>query len=316
MIDIHQLLEKIELIPQDDTLYLVDKLPCGTGMFVCNGNILYLVPNKENCDSFGIRTDFLHLETNVYVSAFNTSVLSFENGYYNYVELLLSKMQGPEEDLSAFTNLCMAHASYMAGREFIPFFDSLVSLFQLPKEQNYKNLIGLMGELLFIEFMYNEHGVDLSPFWHSEGAASKLDFVCPHVSFEVKTTANDSMCFTIKHNQLFGNSGKTYLIAVSINENNTGRTLDDIISNLLENPDYCNSLQFTENIEKEKRRISPIEMKTKRFSLKKINAYNTKEINPFVAIPDCVEELSYKLNLLPFMCTDISKTTILPEYNK
>lgn len=62
MIDIHQLLEKIELIPQDDTLYLVDKLPCGTGMFVCNGNILYLVPNKENCDSFGIRTDFLHLD--------------------------------------------------------------------------------------------------------------------------------------------------------------------------------------------------------------------------------------------------------------
>ena len=172
MTEIRQLLDKIEFIPKDNTLYLLDKLPYGTGLFTCNGNILYLVPNKENCDSLGIRTDFLHLETNVYVSAFNTSVSSFENGYYNYVELLLSKMQDPEEDLSAFTNLCMAHASYMAGREFIPFFDSLVSLFQLPKEQNYKNLIGLMGELLFIEFMYNEHDVDLSPFWHSEGSAS------------------------------------------------------------------------------------------------------------------------------------------------
>ena len=300
MIDIHQLLDKIESIPQDNTLYLLDKLPCGTGLFVCNGNILYVVPNKENCDSLGIKTSFLHLETNVYVSAFNTSVSSFENGCYNYVELLLSKMMDSEEDLSAFTNLCMAHASFMDGKEFVAFFDSLVSLFQLPKEQSYKNLIGLMGELLFIEFMYNEHSIDISPFWHSDGSASKLDFVCPCANFEVKTTANDSMCFTIKHNQLFDTSGEIYLIAVSINEDDAGRTLDDVISNLIENTDYCNSLQFTENIEKEKRRISPVEMKTKRFSFKKINAYYAKETNPFVSIPDYVEDLSYKLNLLSF----------------
>ena len=311
MIDIHQLLDKIESIPQDNTLYLLDKLPCGTGIFACNGNILYVVPNKENCDSLGIKTSFLHLETNVYVSAFNTSVSSFENGCYNYVELLLSKMQDPEEDLSAFTNLCMAHASYMAGRDFIPFFDSLVSLFQLPKEQNYKNLIGLMGELLFIEFIYNEHGIDLSPFWHSEGSASKLDFVCTRVSLEVKTTANDSMCFTIKHNQLFDTLGEVYLIAVSINEDNVGRTLDNVISSLLENSEYCNSLQFTENIEKEKRRISSVEFKTKRFCLKKINVYNTREINPFSIIPDCVENMSYNLNLLPF--SEVSFVEIIPK---
>ena len=34
MIDIRQLLDKIEIIPQDDTLYLVDKLPGGTGLFI------------------------------------------------------------------------------------------------------------------------------------------------------------------------------------------------------------------------------------------------------------------------------------------
>lgn len=311
MTDIHQLLRKIELIPQDDTLYLMEKLPCGTGIFACNKNILYLVPNKEKCDSLGIRTDFLHLETNVYVSAFNTSVSSFENGYYNYVELFLSKMQEPEEDLSAFTNLCLAHASYMEGKEFIPFFDSLVSLFQLPKEQNYMNLIGITGELLFVEFMYKEYGIDISPFWHSEGPASKLDFVCPHASFEVKTTINDSLSFTIKHNQLFDNSGNTYLIAVSIYEDNNGRTLDNIISSLQGNTDFCNSIQFSENVEKEKRRISPTEMTTKSFSLKRISVYNIKDINPFVVVPDCIEDLSYKLNLLPFLCTDISNIAIL-----
>lgn len=305
MIDIRQLLDKIELIPQDDTLYLVNKLPCGTGMFVCNSNILYLVPNKENCDTLGIRTDFLHLETNVYVSAFNTSVSSFENGHYNYVELLLSKTNDSTDDLSAFINLCIAHASYMEGRQFMQFFDSLVSLFQLPKEQSYKNLIGLMGELLFIEYMHNEHGKDISSFWHPEGSASKLDFVCPYANFEVKTTVNDSLSFSIKHNQLFYSSGETYLIAISLNEDNTGRTLDNIISSLIENTDFCNSLQFSENLEKEKRRISSTEMKTKRFSLKRINAYKAKDINPFDSTPDCIEDLSYKLNLTSFPRTNI-----------
>ena len=306
MIDIYKLLDNIKSVPQDDTLYLLESFSCGTGLFVSNGNILYVVPNKESCDSFGIRTDFLHLETNVYVSAFNTSASSFANGYYNYIELLLSKTLDYEEDMCAFVNLCLAHATYMKGQDFMSFFNSLVSLFQLPKEQSYKNLIGLMGELLFIEFMYNEYGVDLSAFWHSEGVSSKLDFVCPFANFEVKTTASDSLYFTIKHNQLFDNLENTYLITVIIDETNAGRTLDDLISSLLKNPNYCNSMRFSENIEKERRRVSPVEIKTKRFILKKISAYCSKEINPFCKIPDCVEDLSYKLNLLPFSDTSFS----------
>lgn len=311
MIDIHQLLDKIESSPKDDTLYLLDKMPCGTGLFTSNGNILYIVPNKEQSESFEIRTDFLHLETNVYISASNMSVSSFDNGYYHYVELLLSKMEKSEDDLLAFTNLCLTHASNMEGMEFVSFFDSLVSLFQLPKEQNYKNLIGLIGELIFIEFMFKEYGIDISKFWHTDGTESKLDFVCPRANFEIKTTTNASLTFAIKHNQLFDNSENTYLIAVSILEDNAGKTLDEIISGLRDNIGYCNSIYFSENLEKEKRRISPIEMRTKRFSLKKINAYDIKYINPFRIVSDNVVDLSYRLNLLPYSCTDFSNITIM-----
>jgi hypothetical protein len=245
------------------------------------------------------------------VTAFNTSVSSFENGYYNYVELQLSNIPNIEENINAFVNLCLAHASYMNGQEFVAFFDSLVSLFQLPREQHYKNLIGLMGELLFIEYIFNEYGLDISSYWHTEGSSSQLDFVGPTVNFEVKTTSSDSMRFTIKHNQLFGNHEQTYLVAVSLEESNAGRSLESVISSLQENPNCCNSMQFSVNIEREKRRISPHELRIKKFILRKICTYNAASINPFSSIPDCVEEMSYKLDLLPFQdvaFSDIVKT--------
>ena len=91
------------------------------------------------------------------------------------------------------------------------------------------------------------------------------------------------------------------MIAVELEESNSGRTLAELISSLLEAPDFCNSLKFAVNIEQEKRRVSATELNSRRFLLKKIYAYRADEINPFESIPDCVEEMSYKLDLLPFV---------------
>ncbi len=300
MINTTRLLKKINNLPQDNTLYLLEKLPCGTGLFASNNNLLYIVPNDEHCKFTNIKTDFLRLETNIYITAFNLSVSSFENGYYNSVELKLSDLNDIESNISAFVNLCLAHATYMEGSEFVSFFDSLVSLFQLPKEQHYKNLVGLMGELLFIEYVHINYGLDISPYWHTNGSFSRLDFVCQFANFEVKATTNESLRFLIKHEQLFTNSEKTYLVAVVIEENNIGRTLKDIIIQLQGNTTFCNNLNFAINIEKEKRKISPTDINCKRFVLKKIHVYSAHDINPFSTVPDNVEELSYKLDLLPY----------------
>lgn len=310
MTDINQILNKILSAPKDNTLYLIDKFPCDTGLFASNGNVLYMVYNEEHCSAMSVKTDFLSLETNVYVSAFNASVPSFENGYYNSVELLLTEPSDRESNLSAFVNLCLAHATYMRGRNFVAFFDSLVALFQLPKEQHYKNLIGLVGELMLIEYIFINNSLDLSPYWHTDGSTSRLDFVCPFANFEVKTTASNSLRFTIKHDQLFSVAEKNYLIAIVLEENNAGRTLEEIITSLLDSPNFCNGLQFSICLEKEKRRVSPDDAKNKRFVLRKIYAYPANSINPFRVIPDCVEELSYKLDLLPFK--EIPFADILP----
>lgn len=298
--EINQLLSKIRSVPKDNTLYLLEKFPCETGLFASNGNVLYMVRNYEQCASMNVKTDFLNLDTNIFVSAFNQSVSSFENGYYNSVELELSESSDMEANLSAFVNLCLAHSTYMRGKEFMTFFDSLVSLFQLPREQQYKNLVGLTGELLLIEYVFQNYKEDLSLYWHNEGSSSRLDFTCPYANFEVKTTTADSLSFTIKHNQLFLKPDENYLVAVSIEENNSGRTLEELITRLLQDPVICNGMNFSVNLEKEKRRISPSEINSRRFILKKIGIYHAAEINPFEHIPDCVEDLSYKLNLLPF----------------
>lgn len=300
MTDISQLLNKILSVPKDNTLYLIEMFPCGTGLFASNGNALYVVLNNEHCPSMSIKTDFLNLHTNIYVSAFNSSAPSFESGYYNSVELLLTEPNDRESNLSAFINLCLAHSTYMRGQNFMSFFDSLVSLFQLPKEEHYKNLIGLMGELLFIEYVYHDYHIDLSTYWHTDGSSSRLDFICPFANFEVKTTASETLSFTIKHDQIFTDSEKNHLVAIELEESNTGRTLAQLITTLLEASDYCNSLKFAVNIEQEKRRISATELNYKRFVLKKIYAYRANDINPFGKIPDCVEGISYKLDLLPF----------------
>lgn len=308
MIDLKNIISRIQTVPQDNTLYLLEILPCGTGLFTTDGNVLYLVPNNEGCVSLSIKTEYLRVETNVYISAFNPSVSSFNNGYYNFVEFKLSNTNGNDSEinLKSFVNMCLAHATYIHGEEFMEFFDSLVALFQLPREQQYKNLIGLMGELLLIETVYQNFNEDLSPYWHSEGSSSQLDFVCPVANFEVKTTQNDSSCFTIKHNQLFVNSGKNYLVAISIEENNSGRTLEELINSLLQNPHICNNMKFSVNIEKEKRRISPTEINNRHFILKEVNVYRANDINPFLSVPECVEDLSYKLNLLSFQTIPLS----------
>lgn len=297
MSNIDSLFDKLYITPRDNTLYLLEKLPCGTGLFASNGNVLYLVLNEECCPSMSIKTEYLNLETNIYVSAFNPSVSTFENGFYNSVELELSDSVESINNFRSFYNLCLSHSTYMNGQDFVNFFDSLVSLFQLPREQQYKNLVGLMGELLFIEYIFNYYGVDLSQFWHTDGSKSRLDFVSPFANLEVKTTTSESMRVLIKHNQLFLNSDMNYLVAVVMDEDNAGRSLDELISVLLNATNYCNSLQFTVNIEKEKRRISPTDLINKRFSLKGICLYRAKDINPFVTIPNYVEKLSYNMEL-------------------
>lgn len=292
--NIHSL---ISTTPHDGTLYLALELSANAAIFILDGNLFYIVRNEDECEPLNITTEYLQLRTNIYITAFSSTATTFANGYYNSIALECFKHPENIANIDTFVNLCMSHVEYMNGRDLDVFFNSLVSLFQLPREQSYKNLIGLYGELSLIKYFHDKHNIDISRYWHTEGANSKLDFVTPYMNIEVKTSQNDQLLFQVKHTQIFENPSLTYLAAISISENNSGSTLEELTNSLVTATDYCNSLSFAINIESEKRRISLNDTCHRRFCLKSILFYDAFRICPFGFVPENISDLSYRINL-------------------
>lgn len=291
-----EIINKIRLAPKDSTLYLVEKFTNIAGIFVSNGNVFYLVKNEEGCISMSTSTDWIGMNTNVYVSSFNTQDSSFPDGEYNILELYMDKGHISEDDILTYLKLCSAHASFLDGKEFTNFFESLISLFQLPKEQSYKNLLGLWGELYFIWDSIVSYNRDLSLHWHTGGSSSRYDFVLPKANFEVKTSSSSDNSCLVKHEQLFEFPNKNYLVYVNVIEENSGKTINELVNKIRQNG-YCNNLTFAINLEKELKRISPIDAAEKRFSTRQINIYSALKINPFPKLPENIYDLSYKIDL-------------------
>lgn len=285
----------IKNLPPDDLIYLVEKLSENSGFFISNGHLLYIVKNYEHEKPQSVSTEYLNLNTNVEIRAF-AEKQQFESGKYNIIEYI-PKVNGYfDADLESFVNLCSAHALYMDSNNFIKFFYSLINIFQYPDKQDYKNLIGLFGELSVIKFIYEQTGYDISSTWHKTGSTGKYDFVLDKMNIEVKSSISTEKDVAIKHNQLFNNDNN-YLAVVYLEKNNCGISTNQLLHELFSNPNCCNNYNFAINVEKEKKRISPTDADNVLFSVRNIFFYYAKEINPFNSVPDNVTSLSYKLNL-------------------
>lgn len=287
--------DAIEKSPIDGLIYLAQKLSDTSGFFVSDKHLLYIVKNFDHESSQSISTEFIKLNTNVEIQAFADGQ-QFETGKYNILDFIPTEDGYNSADLESFVNLCSAHALYMNSAEFVKFFYSLINIFQYPAEQEYKNLVGLFGELSVIKYIYEQIGKDVSAFWHKTGSNGKYDFVLESLNIEVKSSAADGDEVEIKHNQIFNNDNN-YLAVVSLEKNNSGISVSDLIHELITNPDYCSNYSFSVNIEKERKRISPTDAENVFFTVKSIKFYRSQDINPFLSLPDEVGSLSYKLDL-------------------
>ena len=59
------------------------------------------------------------------------------------------------------------------------------------------------------------------------------------------------------------------------------------------------------NLEKEKKRVSPIDAETKRFSFKSVTIYDANIINPFKELPENISSMEYKLDLFELPAVDL-----------
>ena len=260
------------------------------------GHLLYMVYNSEETSHQNLSTEYLKLNTNIDIVSVKNDQ-KFKTGKYNLLEIIPVANEYPDELLSSFINLCISHTTYMNAKNFVSFFYSLISLFQTPKEQNYKNLVGFIGELFLLKSFAEDYDFDISDYWHTYGSSDNYDIVLPKCNIEIKTTSSEDELITIKHIQIF-NTENNYLASIIINEDNSGMSLNELINNMLSNHKCFNSFNFSLNIEKEKMRVSPVDAETKRFILKGISIYRAETINPFKNIPDEISNLSYKMSLM------------------
>ena len=71
---------------------------------------------------------------------------------------------------------------------------------------------------------------------------------------------------------------------------------------MLQEPKRFNNYNFVLNLEREKGRISPVDANSKKLYVKYIKLYDAASINPFNEIPECVSQLTYKLDLVDKEC--------------
>lgn len=296
--------KSISACPDDGAIYLVYKLSTFSGFFMTHKHLIYMVYNIEEIPHQSLATEFLRLNTDIEIASIKNNQ-QFESGRYNIIEILPTDGKYDEESLNSFVNICIAHTNSMGPSAFVKFFYSLISLFQYPKEQNFINLIGLFGELSFLTYVSKMMDIDLSDCWHKTGSVDKYDIILESCNVEIKTTSSTDELITIKHSQLF-NMDHNFLVTILIEENNGGITLNQLINEMKIHKNHFKSFDFALNIEREKKRISPIDAETKKFSFKSVAIYDSTVINPFQKMPENISSVTYKLDLFGLPSVDLT----------
>ena len=239
-----------------------------------------------------LKTEKLLLNTNVEVlNVANDS--TFKAGKYDYI---LFNGASEETDFESFVKICTLYASEKEKISIKDFFFSILDMFQLPKEQQFKNLIGLIGELTVIMEIYDKKGISVASGWH-ESSTDKYDINYQNTVIEVKTTTSDLYTVKVKHDQLFGREG-VVLATVRVIESNAGDTLERLIAKINSIDIFAKDFSFQLKLGKELKRISPKEYKTKNVEVKGVRFYKNSDIATIRDIPDNITGIEYNCTLL------------------
>lgn len=280
-------------LPENNHLYLVNVLSEISGFFANNRKLLFLIENIEKLKFESIETEYLLLQTNINIRAVENSK-TFKDGFYN---IIVFKGEIEDDNISPFINLCTSYSMNVPELRFKDFFYSMISLFQLPADQQFKNALGFYGELKFMQYIWNEYNSDLSVYWHKSGSYSKNDFVLDEINFEIKTLLSSENVVKIKHSQIYGNK-KCYLVIVTCEESDNGDTIIDLIKWFNEQPLAFKSLNFCINIQRELKRISSVDASTRYFRIKDLKVFNTLNLDTFESIPGRITNVSYDYDFI------------------
>ena len=137
--------QKMSVCPsEEDRLYLLESIDEKCGFFALNRLLIFMVSSSLDKKVDMLKTEKLFLNTNVEVlNVANDS--TFKAGKYDYI---LFSGASEETDFESFVKICTLYASEKEKISIKDFFFSILDMFQLPKEQQFKNLIGLIAWIL------------------------------------------------------------------------------------------------------------------------------------------------------------------------
>jgi len=274
----------------DEYFYLLYFINPISGLFVNKNRIFYAIKNFQNIKTENIKTDLLALQTNrLIITTDNNN--SLESGYYNLIEF---KDDINSENFDSFISLCIMHSNIADEKPINSFFNSLINLFQVPREQHYRNIVGLFGELYFIKYIYDTYNINIVNYWHQMDSNDKFDFKFKNMYVEVKTTLKNNPIVKIKHQQIFNyNADKLYLVVNQIQENYSGKTLLELSEEIKLFCDNTTQYVFALKMEEEKRKITLFDYKNKKFSVNNLSIYKVSNLKTINDIPTYISDIKY-----------------------
>ena len=286
---------------EKNKLYLLLKPSLEYGFFYQNGIVYFAAKSTSGSAKESVQTAYLDMNLGVYITS-DSEQCSFETGNYDMLAFK-DRLDSPEFDV--FFNICCSYSQSPAEMEFSEFFSSLVELFKKTKEGSQKNLIGLIGELIFIKRLNDDYGINVSENWHLSGSNGKFDFSFPQFNIEIKTSTNGNMTFLLKHEQIFNNQ-KNYICVISIIETGEGDSLKTLVEYFSNNDPFKNNVKFQIAIQRELLKVTEKKDKERKFVLDTIDVFDCSKLKTIGQIPGCIGNIQYEYNFSEVDSVDLA----------
>lgn len=272
---------------EPDKLYLLEKVGQQFGFFYTN-NTIYFGTKSSNIGLSSLSTNYLELDFNITINSIITNQ-TFESGKY---DLLKFKGDLNTSLFDIFYSLCKKYCSDDNEMSLFDFFNTIRNLFEETKENDFRNCIGILGELYLIKYLFTNYKINIADAYHLAGSNSKFDFSFDNFNIEVKATSKIEKIFLLKHSQIFNNQ-HNYVCVINFIETGTDLTINKLLDYFNNEDIFKNNLRFQTAVLTEIKKIKNPNELDKGFSLQEISFYDKNNVSSLQNIPTNISDIEY-----------------------
>ncbi|TPI02373.1 PD-(D/E)XK motif protein [Mycoplasma struthionis] len=193
------------------------------------GRTCILIKNINNKDNvFMGATDILEYHLN---SLFQRKG---KNYYFHNIICLKNDTYSIEQFYIAYEYLFESIKQPKSDNEILTLINSLEELFKTtPENDKYKLHVGVYGELLFLNFLYENNCPKILSKYHRNFFA-KHDIELDDINrIEIKTTTSSKRIHNFSHDQIFRNDINVYVASILLEESVEGCSLYDLFKKIM-----------------------------------------------------------------------------------